>query len=46
VHVARPPEAQDACPDEQLFVHVNEHAALGAVPEHVSGLWHIEVDAT
>jgi hypothetical protein len=36
----------DVCPEEQLLLHVKEHAAAGAIPPHVSGLVHGDVDAT
>jgi hypothetical protein len=46
-HVARPPPgAHDFCPCVQLLEHVDEHMALGAIPEHVKGEAHGEVDAT
>jgi hypothetical protein len=44
-HVARPPWMHDFCPCMQLAVHVDEHMALGAIPEHVIGEGHGEGDA-
>jgi hypothetical protein len=46
VHVAKPPDTHDFCPCEQLLVHMVEHAAFGALPEHVWGVVHVDVDAT
>jgi hypothetical protein len=46
VQVARLPATHVVCPDEQLLVQVVEQAALGAVPEQDSGLWHVDVEAT
>jgi hypothetical protein len=46
VQVARLPDTHDVCPCEQLLVHVEEHAALGAVPEHDSELVHVVVEST
>jgi hypothetical protein len=44
-HVARDPDTQDVCPEVQLFLHVNEHVALGALPEHDWRDGHVVVDA-
>jgi hypothetical protein len=45
-HEASPPKTHDFCPVVQLSVHTDEHAAFGALPEHVCGLVHVDVDAT
>jgi hypothetical protein len=45
-HVASPPETHAVCPPEQLSVHVSEHPALGAMPEHTCGELHGDVDMT
>ena len=34
MQVARPPDTHVVWPDEQLSVHVSEHMAFGASPEH------------
>lgn len=46
VQVASPPVTHDLCPCVQLFVHVSEHLALGALPEHACGAAHGIVDET
>jgi hypothetical protein len=46
VHVARLPDTHEVWPDVQLFAQVDEHAALGEIPEHDCVLGHMEVDAT
>jgi hypothetical protein len=46
VHVARLPDTHVVWPDEQLSVHVSEHMAFGASPEHDSGIVHGEVEST
>ena len=46
VHVARPPLTHVFCPIVQLSVHVSEHWAFGAVPEHDCGAAHLAVDET
>jgi hypothetical protein len=46
VQVARPPDTHVVWPDEQLSVQFSEHPALGASPEHDSGLEHGEVEST
>jgi hypothetical protein len=45
VHVARPPETHAVCPDEQLFVHVAEHAAFGDRPEQDSAPGHVDMES-
>jgi hypothetical protein len=46
VQVASAPDTHVVWPDEQLSVHVSEHPAVGASPEHDSGLVHGEVEST
>jgi hypothetical protein len=46
VQVARLPEMHANCPSVQLSLQVKEHSAFGAIPEHVSGLLHVEVETT
>jgi hypothetical protein len=36
----------EVCPFEQLSLHVSEHAALGAMPEHICGAEQGDVELT